>query len=109
MNILFASQVEKAEDWLPLLEKALPQDRFFAAPEKDIVSWDDLDALTADLAVQLDNEFESVGDERTLNLNPRAGFGNIANAASDCGMATIEGDNSRLQLLAARRDRKSVV
>ena len=36
MNILFASQVEKAEDWLPLLEKALPQDRFFAAPEKDI-------------------------------------------------------------------------
>ena len=36
MNILFASQVEKAEDWLPLLQKALPKDRFFAAPEKDI-------------------------------------------------------------------------
>jgi glyoxylate/hydroxypyruvate reductase len=29
MNILFASQIEPAERWLPLLEKALPKDRFF--------------------------------------------------------------------------------
>ena len=36
MNILFASQVEKAESWLPLLESALPQDRFFAEPRDDI-------------------------------------------------------------------------
>ena len=28
MNILFASETEKAEFWLPLLRKALPQDRF---------------------------------------------------------------------------------
>src|SRR5262245_30097625 len=28
MNILFASETEKAEFWLPLLQKALPQDRF---------------------------------------------------------------------------------
>ncbi len=28
MNILFASETEKAEFWLPLLEKALPRDRF---------------------------------------------------------------------------------
>ena len=35
MNILFASETEKAEFWLPLLRKALPQDRFtekFDAP-----------------------------------------------------------------------------
>ena len=36
VNILFASQVEKAESWLPLLERALPQDRFFAEPRADI-------------------------------------------------------------------------
>ena len=36
MNILFASETEKAEFWLPLLEKALPNDRFFTAPEKEI-------------------------------------------------------------------------
>ena len=29
MKVLFASESEKPEDWLPLLEKALPQDRFF--------------------------------------------------------------------------------
>src|SRR5258708_26460653 len=29
MNILFASQIEPAERWIPLLEKALPRDRFF--------------------------------------------------------------------------------
>lgn len=35
MNILFASETEKPEFWLPLLQKALPQDRFlqsFDAP-----------------------------------------------------------------------------
>jgi glyoxylate/hydroxypyruvate reductase A len=32
VNILFASETEKAEFWIPLLERALPQDRFFAAP-----------------------------------------------------------------------------
>ena len=29
MNILFASQIEPAERWLPLLERALPEDKFF--------------------------------------------------------------------------------
>ena len=33
MNILFASEKEKPEFWFPLLEKALPQDRFFAWPD----------------------------------------------------------------------------
>ena len=32
MNILFASETEKAEFWIPLLEQALPQDRFLAKP-----------------------------------------------------------------------------
>lgn len=36
MNILFASQVEKPEAWLPLLERALPQDRFYAQTREDI-------------------------------------------------------------------------
>jgi len=36
VNILFASQVEKAESWLPLLESALPRDRFFAEPRADV-------------------------------------------------------------------------
>jgi glyoxylate/hydroxypyruvate reductase A len=31
MNILFASQIEPAERWLPLLERALPHDRFFTS------------------------------------------------------------------------------
>jgi glyoxylate/hydroxypyruvate reductase A len=31
MNILFASQIEPAERWLPLLEQALPRDRFFTS------------------------------------------------------------------------------
>ena len=33
MNILFASTKEKPEFWFPLLQKALPADRFFAWPE----------------------------------------------------------------------------
>jgi len=33
LNILFASQKEKPEFWFPLLQKALPADRFFAWPE----------------------------------------------------------------------------
>jgi glyoxylate/hydroxypyruvate reductase A len=33
MNILFASEKEKPEFWFPLLEKALPQDRFHAWPD----------------------------------------------------------------------------
>ena len=36
MNILFASETEKAEFWLPLLEQALPKDRFFVREEKSI-------------------------------------------------------------------------
>ena len=36
MNILFASETEKAEFWLPLLAKALPDDRFFVSFEKPI-------------------------------------------------------------------------
>ena len=31
MNILFASQIEPPERWLPLLERALPHDRFFTS------------------------------------------------------------------------------
>jgi glyoxylate/hydroxypyruvate reductase len=33
MNILFASEKEKPDFWFPLLQKALPQDRFFAFPD----------------------------------------------------------------------------
>lgn len=33
MNLLFASQKEKPEFWFPLLQKALPADRFFAWPD----------------------------------------------------------------------------
>ena len=36
MNILFASETEKAEFWLPLLQRALPEDRFFVAEEKSV-------------------------------------------------------------------------
>ncbi len=36
MNILFASQVEKAEEWLPRLQAALPQDRFVTEPRSDV-------------------------------------------------------------------------
>jgi glyoxylate/hydroxypyruvate reductase A len=36
VNILFASETEKAEFWIPLLERALPQDRFFSAPDAPI-------------------------------------------------------------------------
>ena len=36
MNILFASETEKAEFWIPLLEQALPQDRFYAKPDAPI-------------------------------------------------------------------------
>src|SRR6185436_6952782 len=32
VNILFASETEKPEFWLPLLQKALPHDRFFEQP-----------------------------------------------------------------------------
>jgi len=36
VNILFASETEKAEFWLPLLQKALPEDRFLSTPEERI-------------------------------------------------------------------------
>jgi len=36
VNILFASETEKAEFWLPLLEQALPKDRFVVREEKSI-------------------------------------------------------------------------
>jgi glyoxylate/hydroxypyruvate reductase len=36
LNLLFASKIEPAERWLPLLERALPQDRFFLEPRADI-------------------------------------------------------------------------
>jgi glyoxylate/hydroxypyruvate reductase A len=36
VNILFASETEKAEFWLPLLEKALPRDQFTTGFEKPI-------------------------------------------------------------------------
>src|ERR1700694_3496281 len=36
VNILFASETEKAEHWVPLLERALPRDRIFLRPEAPI-------------------------------------------------------------------------
>jgi glyoxylate/hydroxypyruvate reductase A len=36
LNLLFASTIEPAERWLPLLERALPRDRFFLEPREDI-------------------------------------------------------------------------
>ena len=36
MNLFFSSQIEPAERWLPLLERALPEDRFFLEPRPDI-------------------------------------------------------------------------
>jgi glyoxylate/hydroxypyruvate reductase len=36
LNLFFASTVEPAERWLPLLERALPQDRVFLEPREDI-------------------------------------------------------------------------
>jgi len=36
VNILFASTIEPAERWIPLLEKALPQDRFLTSPREDV-------------------------------------------------------------------------
>lgn len=36
MNLLFSSQIEPAERWLPLLERALPEDRFFPEAHPDI-------------------------------------------------------------------------
>ena len=36
MNILFASETEKAEFWLPLLRQALPDDEIFVSVEKPI-------------------------------------------------------------------------
>ena len=36
MNLLFASTIEPAERWLPLLERALPQDRIHLEPRADI-------------------------------------------------------------------------
>ncbi len=36
MNILFASETEKAEFWLPLLQRALPDDRFFVTDENPV-------------------------------------------------------------------------
>jgi glyoxylate/hydroxypyruvate reductase A len=36
LNLLFSSQIEPAERWRPLLERALPQDRFYLEPRPDI-------------------------------------------------------------------------
>lgn len=43
MNIVFSSSIESPERWFPLLEKALPQDRFFA--------WPDVNGGDADVAL----------------------------------------------------------
>src|SRR3954469_21464890 len=40
MNILFLSQIEAAERWLPDLSKMLPQDRFFTLDQFDPESID---------------------------------------------------------------------
>ena len=36
MNILFASRIEPAERWLPLLSRALPRDRFVVSPDEPV-------------------------------------------------------------------------
>ncbi|HET7670867.1 MAG TPA: glyoxylate/hydroxypyruvate reductase A, partial [Burkholderiales bacterium] len=36
MNILFASETEKAEFWLPLLQQALPHDRFVTEASESV-------------------------------------------------------------------------
>jgi len=36
LNLLFSSQIEPAERWLPLLERALPRDQLFLEPRADI-------------------------------------------------------------------------
>ena len=36
MNILFASETEKPQFWIPLLERSLPQDRFVATPDASV-------------------------------------------------------------------------
>jgi glyoxylate/hydroxypyruvate reductase A len=36
LNILFASRIEPAERWIPLLERALPRDRFVLAPDDSV-------------------------------------------------------------------------
>ena len=36
MKILFASETEKPEFWIPLLEQALPRDQFVTTPEGDV-------------------------------------------------------------------------
>jgi glyoxylate/hydroxypyruvate reductase A len=36
LNILFASETEDPQLWLPQLRQALPQDRFFVSPQQDI-------------------------------------------------------------------------
>jgi glyoxylate/hydroxypyruvate reductase A len=36
LNILFASQTESPDEWLPRLKQALPHDRFFTSPQADI-------------------------------------------------------------------------
>ena len=36
MNILFASETEKSEFWLPLLQQALPKDRFSTSLESAV-------------------------------------------------------------------------
>jgi glyoxylate/hydroxypyruvate reductase A len=36
VNILFASETEKAEDWIALLERALPRDRILLRPEAPV-------------------------------------------------------------------------
>jgi len=36
VNILFASETEQAEFWLPLLQRALPQDRFLLSADEEI-------------------------------------------------------------------------
>src|SRR5438093_8323344 len=36
VNILFASETEKAEHWIPLLERALPRDRILLRPDAPV-------------------------------------------------------------------------
>ena len=60
MNILFASQKEKPEFWFPLLQKALPADRFFA--------WPDINGGDIDVAVVATHPRGTFANLRKLKL-----------------------------------------
>lgn len=60
MNILFASQKEKPEFWFPLLQKALPADRFFG--------WPDINGGDIDVALVATHPKGTFADLKKLKL-----------------------------------------